>query len=245
MKDRRQYQRFIADVLDIQGRSLFARAVRIIDMSIGGALLHTRAKLNKGKHCILRTREEGKVLDLKSVVIWSAPDKHPDHAGGNPASLYKTGLKFTDVSRETAKEVIRFIEKHAQMADGYSFQTKLSGLRMNVRVQIQSPAKILLIFHEGFRIKNLSLGGMLTESEEPLDVGETLSLKIFRSRYKTIHVTGKVTSCIEGTEGISPHYNIGIAFERISDTDRELLRELVCLLETMCCIAPSNCESEG
>jgi c-di-GMP-binding flagellar brake protein YcgR len=244
MKDRRQFQRFTADVLDMLGRSVFAKAARILDMSVGGVLVNTGIKLNKGKKCILRVREEGSVLDLESVVVWSSLYENPEASGSDLVPPYKTGLKFTDISRATAKKITRFIESHAQAIDRQEVQTKLSGYRMNVRVQIQAPEKIMLIFHEGFRIKNLSLGGMLTESNEPLDVGETLLLKILRSRTNTINVLGKVTSCIEVKEHESQHYDIGIAFIKMSRKDKELLRELMCLLETMCCIAPSNYENE-
>lgn len=240
MKDRRQFQRFTADVLDMHGRSVFAKAARILDMSVGGALVNTKTKLNKGKKCILRVREEGSVLDLESVVAWSSLYENPEASGSDLGPPYKTGLKFTNVSRETAKKIARFIQNHAQTPNSQVVQNQLSGYRMNVRIQIQAPAKIMLIFHEGFRIKNLSLGGMLIESEYPLDVGVTLSLKIFRSRTNTINVLGKVTSCIEAKENDSQHYDIGIAFIKMSGKDKELLRELMCLLETMCCIAPSN-----
>lgn len=240
MTDRRQFQRFTADVLDIHGRSVFAKAARILDMSVGGVMVNTDTKLNKGKKCILRVREEESVLDLESVVAWSSLYENPEVSGSDLVPPYNTGLRFTDVSSATTKKITRFIENHAQAIDRQEVQTRLSGFRMNVRVQIQAPAKTMLIFHEGFRIKNLSLGGMLTESNDPLDVGETLLLKIFRSRTNTINILGKVTSCIETKENDSQYYDIGIAFIKMSGKDKELLRELMCLLETMCCIAPSN-----
>jgi c-di-GMP-binding flagellar brake protein YcgR len=240
MTDRRQFQRFTADVLDIHGRSVFAKAARILDMSVGGVMVNTDTKLNKGKKCILRVREEESVLDLESVVAWSSLYENPEVSGSDLVPPYNTGLRFTDVSSETTKKITRFIENHARAIDRQEVQTRLSGFRMNVRVQIQAPAKTMLIFHEGFRIKNLSLGGMLTESNDPLDVGETLLLKIFRSRTNTINILGKVTSCIEIKENDSQYYDIGMAFIKMSGKDKELLRELMCLLETMCCIAPSN-----
>ncbi|MDQ7786123.1 MAG: PilZ domain-containing protein [Thermodesulfovibrionales bacterium] len=241
MKDRRQFQRFTADVLDMHGRSVFAKVARILDMSLGGVMVNTDTELNKGKKCILRVQEEESALDLESVVVWSALHENPEASGSDLVPPYKTGLKFTAVSRATTKKISRFIENHAQTINKQEVQqNKLSGYRMNVRVQLQAPANIMLIFHDGFRIKNLSLGGMLTESDDPLEIGERLLLKIFRSRTNTINVLGKVTSCIEVKENDSQHYDIGIAFKKMSGKDKELLRELMCLLETMCCIAPSN-----
>jgi c-di-GMP-binding flagellar brake protein YcgR len=240
MKDRRQYQRVTADILDMHGKRVFAKAVRILDMSVGGVLLNIHTKLNTGKKCILRTTEKEKVLNLESIVVWSSPDESAIAGGGDSAPAYKTGLRFINMSKKKMLEIINFIESHSQAVDKRVVKNNLCGYRMNVRVHIQDPEKTMLIFHEGFRIKNLSLGGMLIESEDPLHTGDTVTMKIIRSETTSIHVIGKVASCIMVKENDRDHYDMGIAFLKMTEKDRELLRELICLLETMCCIAPSN-----
>jgi c-di-GMP-binding flagellar brake protein YcgR len=240
MKDRRQYQRFTTDILDMHGKRVFARDVRILDMSVGGVLLNTNIQLNTGKQCIFRTTREGSVLNQECVVVWSSLHKSTTPGIDNSALAYKTGLRFINMSKEKMLEIIRFIEAHSQGVDKQGVKSKLCGYRMNVRVHIQSPEKSILIFHEGFRIKNLSFGGMLTESADPLDIGATVSMKILRSETKSITVLGKVASCSMIKRDNHEYYDIGIVFLKMTEKDRELLKELMCLLETMCCIAPST-----
>jgi c-di-GMP-binding flagellar brake protein YcgR len=229
MKDRRLHPRFTADILDMHGRSSYASNVRILDMSITGIALKTLSNLGVGSECILRIKGKDNTLTVKALVVWSSPGGSMTTPKGNPLPTYKIGMKFTDVSDEKMKEVADFIEKHRSEEDKKADVFALSGLRVYVRFRIEAPEQTTLISVKSHKILNISLGGMLMESSDALDIGSKLSLEITRSQNKSIKVLGRVASCMVLEKG----YHVGIEFLDMADKDREMLREIICLLENM------------
>ncbi len=53
----------------------------------------------------------------------------------------------------------------------------------------------LQYFHEKYRTKNLSLGGMLIESQRALEVGKSIQMELFLLGDEHIYITGRVASC--------------------------------------------------
>jgi hypothetical protein len=232
MKDRRLNLRFTADILDMHGKSSYANNVRILDMSVSGIALKTLRNLEAGSECILQIKAEEKTLTTRAVVIWSSPGGNIKTLKGNSLPIYKIGMKFADVSDDKLKEITDFIEKHKRAEDKQTDLFTISGLRVYIRFQIEAPEKTVLVSLRNHKIRNLSLGGMLMESSDPLDVGRKLSLEIIRSKDKSIKVLGEVVSC-RAAQDTRQGYNIGIEFLEMPDKDREMLRELICLLENM------------
>jgi c-di-GMP-binding flagellar brake protein YcgR len=232
MKDRRLNLRFTADILDMHGKSSYANNVRILDMSISGIALKTVRNLEAGSECILQIKGEERTLITRAVVIWSSPGGNIKTLKGNSLPIYKIGMKFADVSDDKIKEIADFIENHKREEDKQADLFALSGLRVYIRFQIEAPEKTMLISLKNHKIRNISLGGMLMESSDPLDIGRKLSLEIIRSENKSIKVLGQVISC-RAVQDTREGYDVGIEFLEMPDKDKEMLRELICLLENM------------
>jgi c-di-GMP-binding flagellar brake protein YcgR len=232
MKDRRLNLRFTADILDMHGRSSYASNVRILDMSVSGIALKTLRNLEAGSECVLQIKGQEKTLITRAVVIWSSPGGNIKTLKGNSLPIYKVGMKFTDVSDDKMKEIADFIGKHEREEDKQTDLFTISGLRVYIRLQIEAPEKTMLISLRNHKIRNISLGGMLMESSDPLDVGRKLSLEIIRSENKSIKVLGEVVSC-RAAKDTRQGYNVGIAFLEMPDKDRDMLREIISLLENM------------
>lgn len=232
MKDRRLNLRFTADILDMHGKLSYATNVRILDISISGVALKTVRNLGAGSECILQIKGKEKTLLTKAVVIWSSPGGNIKTLKGNSLPAYKIGMKFTDTADEKIKEIAYFIENNKRESDKQADLFALSGLRVYVRFQIEAPEKTMLISLKSHKIENIGLGGILMESNDPLDIGRKLSLEIIRSENKSIKVLGRVVSC-RTVKGPPEGYDIGIEFLEMPDKDREMLREVICLLENM------------
>lgn len=237
MTDRRLYQRFTADVMDIHGKIIYAKVVQMLDISIGGALLKTDKRLHPEKECILKIKDKGWILNIKSLVAWSSSDESIQMPKGYLVTSFRTGLKFMHDSKEKIKEIGDFIETHKQEVDKQVYGSILSGLRLHVRFKIEPPENTMLFFRQDYKIKNLGLGGMLIESDDSLDIGSKLYMEIFRSESKTIKVSGRVASCSLIKESDRERFAIGIEFLDIPEKDREMLKEIICLLENMGFIA--------
>ena len=234
--DRRLHQRFTADVLDMHGMAAYVKVVRILDMSLNGISLKIDGRLDVGRRCILKIEGKGRLLNIKSIVVWSLLDKHIKIIN-NSIPIYKVGLKFIDIPMEKMTEVIGFIENHKQKIDKEVDIFAASGLRQRMRFQIETPEKALLICRKDYKIKNLSLGGMLIESQDSLDIGDNLSMEIIRSKDKSIKGSGKVVSRFLIKESNHTHCDMGIEFFDMLEKDREMLKEVICLLENMGFIA--------
>jgi len=232
MKDRRLYPRFTADILDMHGKSSYASNVRILDMSITGIALKTLRNLEAGSECILQIKGKDKILNTEAVVIWSSPGGNIKTPKDNPLPTYKIGMKFTDMSDEKTKEIADFIDEHRREEDKQADVFTLSGLRVYIRFRIEAPEESMLISLRSHKIMNIGLGGMLMKSSDALDIGSKLSLEIIRSENRSIKVLGRVVSCREAKDA-HEGYDVGIEFLEMADKDREVLRELICLLENM------------
>jgi PilZ domain-containing protein len=236
IEDRRLHQRFAADVLDMHGMAAYSKVARLLDMSLNGISLKMDSRLDVGRTCILKIEGKGRLLNIKSIVVWSLLDKHIKILN-NSIPIYKVGLKFIDIPMEKMTEVIGFIENHKQKIDEQVDIFAASGLRQHMRFQIETPEKALLICRKDYKIKNLGLGGMLIESQDSLDIGEKLSMEIIRSKDKSIKVSGKVVSRFLIKDSNHAHCDMGIEFCDMLEKDREMLKEVICLLENMGFIA--------
>ncbi len=218
--------------MDIKGKMVFANDVRIIDISIGGVSFEKDRKLDLDGEYTLRMEGKGKVLCLKGIVVWSSLIKGIETPGSEPVLGYKTGMKFTDVSKEKMKEILAFIESHKKELRQEDM-CKLSGLRMHVRFLIETLEKAVLNIHEGYKIKNLSLSGMLIESKDPLEIGRKIPMEIVRSADKSIKFLGRVVSYTLSKDNDREFYDIRIEFLDMPEKDREMLKEVICLAETL------------
>jgi Tfp pilus assembly protein PilZ len=238
MKDRRLNLRFTADILDMHGKSSYASNVRVLNMSVSGIALKTLRNMEAGSECVLQIKGEEKTLIAKAAVVWSSPAGTIKTPKGHLLPAYKIGLKFTDTSDEKTREIADFIQKHKKAEDMQADLFALSGLRVYIRFQIEAPEKTVLISLKSHKIMNIGLGGMLMESDDALDIGSKLSLEIIRSENKSIKVLGRVVSCRAAEDEYEGYY-VGIEYLEMADKDREMLRELICLLENMGFIAMS------
>ena len=109
MNERRRYKRFAMDNYDITGKILFAKHVRIVNISVGGALLKTDRNLNLNKTYLLRMEDPEQIIPVKGTVVRSGLSEHYKTPLGDIIPVYATGMQFTDISREKIDEITDFI----------------------------------------------------------------------------------------------------------------------------------------
>jgi hypothetical protein len=107
--ERRRYQRFNIDNYDITGKILFAKHVRIINISVGGVLLKTDRNLNINKTYLLRMEDPDQILPVMGTVLRSDFSKNYKTPLGDIIPVYAAGMQFTDISREKIDEITDFI----------------------------------------------------------------------------------------------------------------------------------------
>lgn len=233
MQNTRKHRRYKVDVMEINGGIVLAKSVKILDISIGGVCLQTEKNLYVGGEYTLKIEGKGKVLTVRGTIAWallvgSSADSH-----GDIIPLYKAGMKFIDVSDEKMNEIVNFIEDHKRDVDKVVDLYSPSGRRLYVRIGIEDPEKAVLNYHGAYKVKSLSLAGMLIESEHSMEIENKLPMEITPTEISCIKVLGRVVSCLWVKNKDIEHYDIGVEFIEMSEKDRAILVELIRLLDTV------------
>jgi len=233
MDNTRRYKRFKVDVMEISGKMVLAKYVKINDISIGGVSLQTERMMRIGSEYALRIEGRGRLLSVSGIVIWSLLGESISDSEGNIIPLYTAGMKFTDGSSEKEKEIVDFLEAHKRDADRQVDINKPDGGRLYVRICIEDPEKAVLHFQENYKVKNLNLGGMLIESDHALEIDSKLPMEMTLPDDRSILFLGRVAYCRLKEQEDLVHYDIGIEFVDMPEQSGIKFREFIRLLDNM------------
>ena len=230
--EKRRHKRYTLDIYDIQSEMLFAKEVKILDISISGVSLKADKRMDMNREYTLKIRSGGKALIFKGKVIWSVLSGSQQGTRGESVPIYTAGLKFADSSTEKMKEVVDFIEEHKRKEDKQEDIYQLSGLRLFTRFQIEAPDETSLLHcYDGCKVKKLSLGGMLIESENPLEIEITMPMKLTFPQDKSITFQGRIASCLLIENSKPECYDIGVEFLEMPKKENQILVEFIESLE--------------
>ena len=225
MEEKRRDKRFSVDIMDINGKMVLATYVKILDISIGGVSFKANRRLNMGSEYSLKMENKGGELTVKGIIVRSTLSESIKDQQGNFVPVYAAGMQFTDTSEEKVKEIEAFILNNMKDVDKQVDLHGPSGRRLYIRVFIETPEQSVLKVDENYKVKNISLGGMLIESEHALELESAVSLEIYFVEDNSLKVTGRVVSCIMITDREPMHYNIGMEFTEMPEKDRYILIE--------------------
>jgi Tfp pilus assembly protein PilZ len=221
MEERRSHKRFRLGASEINGKMVFATEVKILDISIGGVSVKADRRLNMGNEYVLKLEDRDRFISVKGVVVWSSLSGTREAAGGEVAPVYTAGMRFSDISAETVNELLAFVEHHDK---GQAHL--VSGRRLNVRFRIRTPKKVLLQYPEQYRVKTISLSGMLIETAHSLDVESRVPMELSLQDDAPITFMGRIASCQLAAKEAGV-YAIGIEFLDLRKKDKEVLSAFV------------------
>lgn len=221
MPDRRRYKRFILNDLEVNGKMISATEIRVVDISISGISLKLNKRLNIG--CDYPLKLEGKsTVSLKGTVVWCSLVDARKISDGETMPIYAGGLQFKNISAAETTNLLKFIEDHK-----IEELRVTGGTRLNVRFHITDPKEAILNYSASYKVKMISLGGMLIECMQDLDVGSRLSMELLIHDDTSFTFLGRVASCRTACEEDRKSYDIGIEFLDLTDKDREILSSII------------------
>jgi c-di-GMP-binding flagellar brake protein YcgR len=230
--EKRRYKRYALDVYDIHSEMLFAKEVNILDISMSGVSLKADKRMDINREYTLKIKSKEQILILKGKVIWSLLSGNQRGARGDSIPIYTAGLSFTDIAPEKMREILDFIEGHKREEDRQEDVYQLSGLRLFTRFQIQAPEETSLLHcYDGCKVKKLSLGGMLIESGNPLEIENTMPMQLTFPQEKSITFKGRIASCLQIENAVPESYDVGVEFLEMSEEDKKILVEFIQSLE--------------
>lgn len=229
MKERRRYPRFAVEIMDLNGKILFANEVKILDLSVGGVLIKADKRLNIGRNYVLRIESRGKKLNVQGTVVRCMLSES-QKVQGNIIPIYTAGMQFTNLTSEKMNEIADFIRQNVQLEKYKACEPdilKVSGIRLHVRFRIENLEKASVEFFEVYKVKKISLCGMLIESEEQVKAGDKLSMEMELFEDKTIRFLGKIINCEPLKDTFPMMYKIGIEFDEMPEEDKITLKRFI------------------
>ncbi len=215
MEEKRRYKRFVVE--GIEGVLMFTTDVEILNISINGVALRASRRLELGREYTLKLEYKDKVVPMTGVVVWSVlSELHRDQHSEN-VPFYKAGLRFSDVVSSKMAMLIDFIESHKL----------IEGQRLNIRFEVTSPDKAVLGGPHNYRVKKVSRGGMLIETDMPFDLEERIPMEVYIDGRNEIRFIGRIASCSEIADAIPRHFDIGVEFIDMSQDNRKRLEEFI------------------
>jgi hypothetical protein len=231
MENKRRYQRFPVDFMDICGKILFSTDIKVLNISIGGISFGTDKRLTKGGVYVLRLERKSSILYLEGTILWSKLNKDiPEDR--NLVHPYIVGMKFKHSSDTQGREIEKFIKDNFieyQRIEGFAPLT--NGIRIHVRFHINNPDKATIDCAEHYKVKKISISGMLIESVNVFQIEDRLPMQMKLSEDKSIAFWGRIVTYQAIQDSDPSRYEIGIEFSDMAKTDGTILREFIASLE--------------
>ncbi len=235
MQDKRRHKRFRLDVMEINGKMILADKVEIIDISLGGMALKTDRRLNVGKEYLIKLGDKGKRIDVKGIIVRCELSKIEERCNGERVPLYTAGMMFKDVAPDKIADFLSSIEQHKKEE-----APAVVDRRLTVRFYITTPREQTLSFPSQFKVKEISLNGMLIQTEESLGIESMIPMELSLKADNPVNFIGRVASCrMSGGKG-QAFYEIGVEFTGLRDEGRTSLKAFIDYLAVM----DANAEGE-
>ena len=221
MHDNRRYKRFKLNIREINGKMILVTEVKVIDISISGTSLKVNKQLNIGSDYTLKL-EGRKTISMRGTVVWCSLSGTRKVSQEETTPIYSVGMQFKDMSNERVTELQNLIESHKI---GEVHVT--GGTRLNIRFHIKDPDNALLMYPADFKVKVISLGGMLIECVRNFDIESRIPMEMIVHDDNPVKFVGRVASCRGIDKEGNKQHDIGIDFLDLTEKDQEVLASFI------------------
>lgn len=220
IEEKRRYPRITVE--GITGSLFCAEKAKVLNISLGGMAIEISRRLEIKREYTLKLEGRDDRFDFQGRVIWASLVRSLRGRGGDIIPVYHVGLKFIDLFDEKAKRLIEFIERHRTGEE--RFEDRIGGFRFRVK----DLENIALNYPHYYKVKIISLGGMLIELPEPFEVNRVFPMELIIPGEQSLQVKGRVASSIK--EKDKDMYDIGIEFIEMAEEDRKRLSDFLASL---------------
>jgi hypothetical protein len=206
MIQRRRHPRFRLDAVKLSGQMTASSEVTILDIAMGGVSVAADQRLNIAGKYSLKLELGDAVLPVTCEVAWSRMSGMKRVATGEAVPIYTAGMKFVEVPpgfAETMNDLLDNVGGDPEQPDER---------REHRRVSARSPGIALIDFPAQYRVRTLSLSGMLIESAATLEPESRVPLALFLGGGEDCDLVGRVVSSRPANRDGTMLYDIGIEF---------------------------------
>lgn len=223
MQDKRQHKRYNLDLIEINGKMSLTDKVEVLDISLGGVALKADRRLNIGKEYLIKLQEKGKALEVKGIVVRSELSGIEERGHGERVSIYTAGLVFKDGFADKIADFLRPIEQKRKQESPAGVDNR----RLNVRFNITTPGKHILSYPLQFKVRSVSLGGMLIQTQQSVEINSTIPMELSLNADKAVSFIGRTIACNMTEIAGQASYDIRVEFTDLMDKDKTLLKTFI------------------
>jgi len=222
MKNMRRHKRFGLDLIDVQGKMGMSDKVEILDISLGGVAFKSNRRLNPGREYLIKLQDKGNTLNITGTIVRSELSGMEERDNGESVSIYAVGMQFKDGSADKIADLLRSTVQNQKET------APLPGeRRVNVRFQITDPHDNILCYPAHFRVKTISLSGMLIQTDQALGIESKVPMELSLNDGTSVSFVGRIVSCNMKEDKGQTSYDIGSEFTDLTDKDTTLLQTFI------------------
>ena len=218
--DNRRYRRYVVD--GIHGNLLYSSDLEVLNISIDGAAIETTKRLELNREYTFKIRYKDVNLTLKGRVIWAILISKEKKDSKTAIPVYRAGVAFSYTLSEKANMLHDFIEENKIR----TFENRIG----SVRFKITKTENIKIDLPHRYKVKKISLAGMLAETEYPLEIDSHHDIELFLND-SVVNIVGRIANCEKLDTEKTVMYDTGIEFMQMSDRDIKLLENYLETLE--------------
>jgi hypothetical protein len=219
----RRHNRYSLDLLEITGEMSLSRKVNILDMSLEGVALKADHRLDLGREYMINLRnDKGKTLIVAGVVVRAELSEMEKKDDEDSVSLYRVGLQFKDGS---ADAVDYFLQSTAHTLQGPA--PSRNDHRHTARFHMTASNEQILSYPAHFRVRSISLGGMLIETEQALEAESTVPMEMTLNDGSSVKVIARISSCRLKKNDGPAHYEIVSEFIDLTEKDKVAIERFI------------------
>ena len=176
---RRRYKRYRPD--DLEGHLDARIPARVVDISVSGLAVETGSQLRIGRTYRFALGDDQETIGLKGQVQWSRLRGTRRTSEGDSMAVYHSGIALDDMLSDTARGLVRLVERTASLAPGERLFARLRPPR-ETDLSVQASVGVV--------VRKISRRGMLVECEvlpdttAPCEIVLKLGQHEFRSRIR-------------------------------------------------------------
>lgn len=212
--ENRKYKRYTVE--RIHGNVLNITDLDVLNISVEGAAIETSKRLELNREYTFKIKSQNSVLKLRGRVVWAILISKESKDSDAMIPAYRVGIKFTETLSEKADTLINFIEENKIKP----FEHRLGGIRF----KIADTENFQLDYPYEYKVKKISLSGMLIETQYPLDLNSNQYIELFVLK-EQLNIVGRVINC--SSKDGAGKYDIGIEFLTILNEDRKILEDFL------------------
>ena len=222
MKSMRRHKRYGLDLIDVKGMMGLSDKVEIIDTSLGGVAFKADRRLNPGREYMIKLHDKGKTLNVTGIIVRSELSGMETRDNGERVSIYTAGMQFKDGSADQIFDFLKSIVQNRKETEPLTRER-----RVNVRFQITDSHENILRYPAHFRVKTISLSGMLIQTDQALGIESKVPMELSLNDGTTVNFIGLIVSCQMKEDKGQTYYDIGSEFTDLTETDKTLLQTFI------------------